>query len=65
MLVANYPFKKSLKSSIGEPLRYEETSLFGEEYRDDGYFTVVGPTAYERKWFASVIMKDGLIERVS
>jgi len=64
MLVAPYKTKKELKRSVGKPLRYEETSLFGEEYRDDGKFAVVGPGAYDRKWYATVTMKGGLIHRV-
>ena len=65
MLVATYPTKKALKASIGRPLHYQETSLFGEEYRATGRLTVVGPGAYQRKWYAQVVMKDGRIVRVS
>jgi len=65
MLVATYPFKKALKASIGEPLHYQEVSLFGEEYRDNGTLTVVGPGAYNRKWYARVTMVSGLISKVS
>ena len=64
MLVARYVCKKDLKASIGRRLRYEETSMFGEEYKDNGKFCVVGPGAYDRKWYAEVTMKAGLIERV-
>jgi hypothetical protein len=64
MLVARYPFKKSLKAAIGQSLRYEETSMFGEEYKANGTFCVVGPGAYDRKWFAEVTMSDGLIKGV-
>ena len=63
MMGANYRTKKALKASIGRPLNYEETSLFGPEYKDTGTFYVVGPR--ERKWFAEVTMKDGLIVKVS
>lgn len=65
MLVARYKTKKELKESIGRSLRYEETSMFGEEYRSDGRFPVVGPGAYERKWYATVTMEHGLIKSVS
>jgi hypothetical protein len=65
MMVARYKTKKELKAAIGQPLRYEETSLFGEEYRADGSFCVVGPGAYERKWFAQVTMKADRIAKVS
>lgn len=65
MMAAHYPFKKDLKASIGKPLKYEETSMFGPEYRENGSFTVVGPSPYQRKWFARVTMKDGKIAAVS
>ena len=64
MMAALYPTKKSLKASIGEPLNYQETSMFGPEYRSTGSFCVVGPSAYQRKWFAQVEMEDGKIVRV-
>jgi hypothetical protein len=59
-----YPTKKSLRENIGQPLRYVETSIFGQEYHGDGEYTVVGPTPYLRKWFAQVTVKDGLIAKV-
>ena len=64
MMAASYKTKKDLKSAIGKELRYVETSMFREEYRADGKFCVVGPSPYDRKWFASVTMKDGLIFKV-
>lgn len=65
MMAALYPTKKALKAAVGQPLRYEETSMFGEEYRADGSFCVVGPGAYQRKWYAQVTMKEGRIQKVS
>lgn len=66
MMGANYPTKKALKESIGKPLRYVETSLFGAEYSENGKFAVVGPCAYtNRKWYAQVTMENGLIAKVS
>ena len=65
MMGANYRTKKELKVSVGQPLDYEETSFFGPEYKENGTFCVVGPSPRERKWFASVTMKDGLIAKVS
>ena len=57
--------KKSLKESIGEGLKYVETSLFGREYDPNGSFCVVGPCAHtNRKWYAEVTMKDGKIAKV-
>ena len=65
MLGARYATKKALKAAIGQRLRYIETSMFGAEYKDDGSFCVVGPDPYmNRKWYAQVTMKNGLIERV-
>lgn len=65
MMGANYPTKKALKDSIGKSLKYQETSMFGSEYKENGSFCVVGPDPYNRKWFAQVIMEDGLIKKVS
>jgi len=65
MLVARYKHKKNLKESIGKHLRYQETSLFGNEYISDGKFAVVGPGAYDRKWYAEVTMCNDRIEKVS
>lgn len=65
MLAATYKTKALLKAAVGKPLRFQETSMFGPEYSDNGKFAVVGPGAYDRKWYATVIMKNGLIEKVS
>jgi len=64
LAAAGYRYKKDLKAAVGQPLSYQETSMFGAEYKANGDFVVVGPSAYERKWFARVWMKDGLIEKV-
>ena len=64
MMGAIYKTKKELKAAIGQPLHYEETSMFGEEYRPNGRFCVVGPSPRERKWFAEVTMENGLIKSV-
>jgi len=62
---ASYKTKKELKNSVGTPLRYIETSIFGKEYTPNGKFCVVGPDPYrDRKWYATVTMKDGLIAKV-
>ena len=65
MMGASYKTKKDLKAAIGQPLRYEETSAFGPEYKPNGRFAVVGPSPYSRKWYAEVTMQDGLIAKVS
>lgn len=64
MIVASYPTKKALKESIGKHLRYHETSLHGTEYKSNGRFGVVGPGAYDRKWYATVVMENDLIKSV-
>jgi len=65
MGVRGYKTKKELKGAVGQPLRYEETSPFGPEYKESGTFSVVGPSPYVRKWWATVTMLNGLISKVS
>ena len=65
LATAGYATKKELKASKGKPLCYTETSMFGLEYKVNGTFCVVGPSPYNRKWFASVTMQDGLIHKVT
>ena len=67
MLVFNYESKKVLKENVGKPLRYIETSIFGEEYKPNG--VLVGAnrphiTHKGREFFAQVTMADGLIQSV-
>ena len=65
MLAANgYATKKQLKASVGKPFGYTETSMFGTEYKPDGKLTVVGPSPYDRVWYAQVTLKNGIIEKV-
>ena len=67
MLVFKYPSKKILKENIGKPLRYIETSMFGEEYRRDGVLTGANRphmTGLGREFFANVTMENGLIKAV-
>jgi hypothetical protein len=40
MIQAHYISKKLLKESIGKTLRYNETSMFGLEYKSNGSFCV-------------------------
>lgn len=67
-MLVHYASKKAMKECLGKTLRYEETSLFGSEYRDNGWLTVTGrpshSTVVKREFFARVLMKDGLIEKV-
>ena len=67
MLVFDYPSKKVLKESIGKPLRYIETSLFGPEYRENGVLTGANRphiTGKGREFFANVTMSNGFIQSV-
>ena len=65
LAASGYETKKELKAAVGKPLSYNETSMFGDEYKRDGKFAVVGPSADRRKWFAEVTMKDGKIAKVT
>jgi len=68
MLVFDYPSKKELKASIGKPLRYMETSMFGPEYRENGRLTGANRphiTGRGREFFANVTMENGLIKTVA
>ena len=67
MIIFNYSSKKELKEQIGQRLEYIETSLFGPEYTPDG--VIVGAnrphiTGQGREFFATVTMRDGLIQGV-
>ena len=66
MPVSGYPTKKSLKSTVGlHPMTVlVETSAFGPEYRGDGEYTVVGPSAYDRRWYAVVSVKNERITKI-
>ena len=67
MIVFNYPSKKELKANIGQPLKYIETSMFGDEYVSDGVLTGANRphiTGRGREFFARVTMEDGLIKLV-
>lgn len=67
-MILNYRSKKELKENIGEPLRYTETSFFGNEYLPNGTFCgsnrpqITGIKG--REFFAEVTMREGLIEKV-
>lgn len=70
ILVTGYDSKKDLKAAIGKPLIYQETSMFGAEFRADGTFSVAHRPALRiratgREFFASVTMKGGLIHKVT
>jgi len=56
--------KKDLKAAVGKSIEFEETSMFGPEFKGDGAYSVVGPSPTVRKWFARVIITNGLIAKV-
>jgi len=67
MLVFNYVSKKVLKESIGKPLIYIETSIFGAEYKANGLLTGANRphiTGQGREFYANVTMENGLIKGV-
>lgn len=60
-----YATKKDVKAAVGKRLRFVETSAFGAEYKENGDNLMVGPDAYNnRKWYATVTLKDGVIVKV-
>ncbi len=75
MMIVNYPSKKVLKESIGQPLDYTETSMFGPEFNPNGTFCGSNrPYNHEypkidqrgkREFFASITMVGGLIRKVA
>jgi len=67
-MIALYPSKKVLKEAVGQRLKYQETSMFGNEYKPNGVLTVANRphiTGMGREFFAQVTMKDGIIQKVS
>lgn len=65
--VSAYANKKELKAAIGKRLCYEETSMFGNEYKPDGSFAVARRPHMcggGREFFARVTMRGGLIAAV-
>ncbi len=66
-LVVKYPTRKAAREAIGKPLRYIETSMFGDEYKRDGVLTVVNRPQLTRlghEWYGQITMKDGKIVKV-
>lgn len=64
MVVALYKTKKLLKESVGKRFNGVDPSMFGSSYKSTGTFPVVGPSAYERKWYAQVTLADDIIVKV-
>ena len=62
MLTLHYKTKKDLKNSIGQSLKFSETSMFGDEYNANG--TMTGCNHPKRSWYAFITTKDGKIASV-
>jgi hypothetical protein len=63
-LLGLYATKKELKGTVGQELRYQETSIFGPEYIPNGKVTVQGPHPDNLTWAAEVTLEDGKIVKV-
>ena len=61
MIELCYKTKKDLKSNVGDILLYNETSIFGQEYKSNG--TITGCNK-KRSWFANVIIENDKILKV-
>jgi len=58
----NYKTKKELKNNIGNELNYIETSIFGDEYKENG--TIIGCDV-KRKFFAKITIENNIIKNVN
>ena len=65
MIGLDYKTKKELKASIGQELACIETSMHGVEYVSNGKITGVGPSPYNRKWYATVTIENDKIVKVT
>ena len=58
--------KKELKLKVGQSPDFMETSAFGAEYKGDGSYPVVGPDPYrDRRWYVTVMVKNGIVAKVT
>lgn len=67
MMLFLYKSKKELKAAIGEKLKYEETSIFGNEYISNGNITGANRpqlTGIGREFFATVTLENDIIKKV-
>jgi hypothetical protein len=68
LTVSGYKSKKELKECIGKSLNYIETSMFGDEYKDNGTLTVAQRPYITkepgREFFARVTIVNGKIAKV-
>jgi len=62
--IEGFKTKKELKGAVGTVPHFIETSFFGDEYKGDGTYAVVGPNPMVRNWFAELTILDGRIQRV-
>ena len=68
LLLIGYKSKKELKQCVGKSLRYRETSVFGDEYKQNGKFVAASRPSMGgagREFFAEITMQDGKIARVA
>ena len=68
MMIMHYRSKKELKENVGQQLLYTETTFYEPEYQENSTFCGSNRPALTgnkgREFFATVTMKDGLIEQV-
>jgi len=63
-----YPTKSHLHKEMGKPLAYEETSIFGAEYKGDGEYYGGGNLSLDwrlgRRWDALITIDNGVISKI-
>ena len=68
MLIVHYASKKALKECVGQTLKYQETSMFGPEYKANGTFCASNRPSITgikgREFFAEITMVDNKISKV-
>jgi hypothetical protein len=68
MMVCTFRHKKDLKAAVGTDIRdrIQETSMFGREYDSNlSGVAVVGPGAYERKWYAQIWVENNILRKAT
>jgi hypothetical protein len=70
LLLTGYSSKKELKECVGQPLKYQETSFHGIEYKPTGkvvaaHRPAMGVFKSGREFFAEIEMFNGVIHKVS
>lgn len=67
MIVAGFKTKKALKEAKDKDITINlyDPSLFGKaDLNNLDNVPVVGPGAYERKWYAQITTEDGILTKV-